>query len=92
MQRPGRKIPGLFALSLFVMPAPVAGIHVLGCTIILKTWMAGTKPGHDRKDARKSNDHTRKGARSSGVASSLVAVVATNKYASPLASYIIRLT
>ena len=27
-----------------VMPALVAGIHVFVC---FKTWMAGTKPGHD---------------------------------------------
>jgi hypothetical protein len=30
------------------MPAPVAGIHVFLISIAAsKTWMAGTKPGHD---------------------------------------------
>jgi hypothetical protein len=34
-------------LSSVVMPGLVPGIHVLAC--IGKTWMAGTKPGHDGK-------------------------------------------
>jgi len=29
------------------MPALVAGIHVLLFSDVAKTWMAGTKPGHD---------------------------------------------
>jgi hypothetical protein len=29
------------------MPALVAGIHVFGAASALKTWMAGTGPGHD---------------------------------------------
>jgi hypothetical protein len=41
-------IPALYYAwlqSLHVMPALVAGIHVFLCGV--KTWMAGTKPGHD---------------------------------------------
>ena len=32
------------------MPVPVTGIHVLTTRSAEKTWMAGTKPGHDRND------------------------------------------
>jgi hypothetical protein len=57
------------------MPALVAGTHVL--LAFRKDVNDRDKPGHDN-GSPKSNDHTRKGARSSGVASSLVAVAATN--------------
>jgi hypothetical protein len=33
----------------FVMPGLVPGIHVLADDQRRKTWMAGTKPGHDGK-------------------------------------------
>jgi len=37
------------AINVFiVMPGLVPGIHVLLLSLSLKTWMAGTKPGHDQ--------------------------------------------
>ena len=33
-----------------VMPARVAGIHVLAASPQAKTWMAGTTPGHDEEE------------------------------------------
>jgi hypothetical protein len=38
--------PGMTELKFIVMPALVAGIHVF-LHRPRKTWMAGTKPGHD---------------------------------------------
>jgi hypothetical protein len=34
-------------ISMFVMPGLVSGIHVF---LAAKTWMAGTKPGHDGRE------------------------------------------
>jgi hypothetical protein len=36
-------------ISKVVMPGLVPGIHVLASLEQEKTWMAGTKPGHDEK-------------------------------------------
>ena len=36
-------------LKFVVMPALVAGIHVF-LHRLSKTWMAGTKPGHDERE------------------------------------------
>jgi hypothetical protein len=36
-------------ISKVVMPGLVPGIHVLASVRQKKTWMAGTKPGHDEK-------------------------------------------
>jgi hypothetical protein len=35
---------------MFVMPGLVPGIHVF-LIVVAKTWMAGTKPGHDAAEA-----------------------------------------
>src|SRR6202041_2111040 len=43
-----RRIPEWRRLKFIVMPALVAGIHVF-LHRPRKTWMAGTKPGHDEK-------------------------------------------
>ncbi len=37
------------SVAKLVMPGLVPGIHVLGLPAARKTWMAGTKPGHDGK-------------------------------------------
>jgi hypothetical protein len=33
------------------MPGLVPGIHVFGSIAYEKTWMAGTKPGHDENES-----------------------------------------
>jgi hypothetical protein len=38
------------------MPGLVPGIHVFGSHYARKTWMAGTKPGHDEKYESYSSD------------------------------------
>jgi hypothetical protein len=39
-------------ISKVVMPGLVPGIHVLALLEREKTWMAGTKPGHDERTSR----------------------------------------
>jgi len=45
--------------GLLVMPGLVPGIHVFAPFIQRKTWMAGTKPGHD-ENKRQANREKRK--------------------------------
>jgi len=42
-------IPCFGILMKLVMPGLVPGIHVLTAPLQEKTWMAGTKPGHDEE-------------------------------------------
>jgi hypothetical protein len=42
------------------MPGLVPGIHVLCRSKNRKTWMAGTKPGHDEKGRAASNPEIRR--------------------------------